>query len=394
MKIVGNSLFQKAANSALILNYLRTHMSASRQQMAVDLGLQPSTVSYIVGRLIKAGLVEEFHDESPKKSGSGRRPISVRLISGFGYVIGLDLQVDYFCAVICDVKGQVLEYLWRDYSPGVRDFHSLLLYAVDEVKSCLNDSIPILGMGLAIPGIVDRESGFVVECWTHKLKDVDLSGFLEENFSFPVMVENDANCCAQNILWNRPEGEGDSFVYLLSRFHKRQMLPESLPSIGIGLGLVFNGQLFTGISHQAGEYQSILYSPGRNLEWQISLSAEEMDRALYDKGIRKEIIRELMGNMILILQVLNPRALYIGGDLSKSEDLVRQVLEEDYKLRWTSLEKKGCALKVVDEGTFDPAGGAAACMHSALFAIPQVGNSSGGKKQWNTLLSNVIEDNS
>lgn len=394
MKVVGNSFFQKAANSSLILNYLRTHSTCSRQQMAASLGLQPSTVSYITGRMLHAGLIEEYEEkELSRKKGSGRRPVGIRLNPSFGYVIGLDLQVDYYCAVVCDVSGRVLNSFRKDYQGNIQGFHTLLTCALEEVCKNLNPGIPVLGAGLAIPGIVNRETGFVKECWTHELKDVDLSPFLEETFPFPVMVENDANCCAQNILWNHGKGEDESFIYLLSRFHNRSLLPEEdVPSIGIGLGLALNGRLYTGISQEAGEYQSILFSRERQLKWQLSLSDEEMDRALYDPEIRRDIIRELMGNMILILQILNPRALFIGGDLSESGEIVHKVLEEDYNRRWKTLQKKGCRLEMVEQGSFDPAMGAAACLFSALYAIPQVGSPGNENKKWKTVLGNIMEE--
>lgn len=393
MKIVGNSLFQKAANSALILNYLRTHTSCSRQQMAEKLGLQPSTVSYIVNRLIKAKLVEEIKAPVPKTKGSGRRPIQVQLIPEFGYVIGLDLQVDYYCTVVSDVSGRVLESRKKEYISGKHDFKSLLIQSVEDVRKTLDPHIPVLGMGLAIPGVVNRQTSFVKDSWTHNLKNSSLLEFLDETFPFPVVIENDANCCAQNILWNHPDNESDSFIYLLSRFHQRNMVPENLPSIGVGLGLVLNGELYNGVSDEAGEYQSILYTKERQLKWQLSLSEEEMDRALVDSDVQKDILEELMGNMTLILKILNPRALYIGGDLASNSDEIWNILRSEFSENLYALEKKNCTMKVVSEGVYDPAKGAAACMLSELYAIPQVGNDQQDKKKWNTLLSNVVEVN-
>ncbi len=394
MKVVGNNFFQKAANSSLILNYLRTHEPCSRHQMASELGLQPSTVTYITGRMLNAGLIEECREKelSPKK-GSGRKPVGIRINPSFGYVIGLDLQIDYYCAVVCDASGKVVKSFRKDHKTGSRGFRKLLTSAMNEVCRKINPDIPILGAGLAIPGIVNRETSFVKECWTHELKNEDLSSFLDETFSFPVMVENDANCCAQNILWNQSEKGGQSFIYLLSRFHNRTLLPEeNVPSIGIGLGMALDGKLYTGISHEAGEYQSILFSKERQLKWQLSLSDDEMDRALYDPEIRKDIIRELMGNMILILQVLNPQALFIGGDLSESGSIVQSVLEENYSGRWKKMQSKGCRLEMVEEGKFDPALGAAACLFNKLYAIPQVGNHGKSNKKWKTVLENILKE--
>jgi predicted NBD/HSP70 family sugar kinase len=360
--------------------------------MAEELGLQPSTVSYIVGRMIKAGLVEEIHVPQAKTKGSGRRPILVQLIPEFGRVIGLDLQVDYYCAVICDVSGRVLDSQRREYATGKHDFQTLLARTVEEVKQLIDPNVPILGMGLALPGIVNSKRSYVKDCWTHRLKELDLSDYLNKAFPFPVIIENDANCCAQNILWNQPVTKEDSFIYLLSRFHKRELLPENLPSIGIGLGLVLNGELYTGVSDEAGEYQSIQFSKERQLKWQLSLSEEEMDRALYDMTIQKEIINELLTNMALILQVLNPRALFIGGDLANNSKLVKGILSSENNEHWKRLTLKGCQFKIVEDGAYDPAKGAAACMLSELYAIPQVGSSHENKKKWNSLLSNIIEE--
>lgn len=394
MKIVGNSLFQKAANSALILNYLRLNESSSRQRMAEELGLQPSSVSYIVNRLIRAGIAEEVREDDPrKKSGSGRKPIALRLSARFGYIIGLDLQVDYYSAVITDVSGRIIRSRRKEFVPGISDFETLLLSSVEELKQELDPQIPILGMGLALPGIVDRDNSLVKDSWTHKLKNASLAPFLDKHFTFPVVLENDANCCAQDILWNQPESRDDSFVYLLSRFHKRNMVPEDLPSVGVGLGLVLNGSLYEGISHEAGEYQSILFSRERRMKWQLALSEEEMDRALYDEDVQREIIKELLGNMIFLLQILNPRGLYIGGDLSRNGSMVREILEWEYPEKWARLQAKGCRLKMVEDGGFDPARGAAACMLSDLYAIPQIGGEHVDRRHWNNLLSNIVEEN-
>ncbi len=144
------------------------------------------------------------------------------------------------------------------------------------------------------------------------------------------------------------------------------------------MGLVFDGSLYRGFSSEAGEYQSILFANSNPPTWQVSLSAEEMDRAATDVAVQQKMVRELLGNMMLLLQVLNPRALYIGGDLAMHKDLIFQELEHYYTRQWQSLRAKGCSLEVVEDGRFDPAWGAAAAMLEELYSIPQIGEKSRG----------------
>ncbi len=392
MRAVGNNQFQKAANMLLVLNYLRENKSCSRQKIAEELGLQPSSVSYIVGRLIKEGLVEEYSDRNRETKSLGRRPIMIRILGDYGYVIGLDLQVDYYCVAVYDIAGTPVLMKKVESPLDEGDFFKRFTHAVEEIRRELKSDIPILGLGLAIPGIVDSGESHVVSSWTHKLADVSLKGFLGDSFPFPVVIDNDANCCALNILWNNPKRDPDSFIYLLPRFHRRELLPDNLPSVGIGMGLVINGKLFSGYTHEAGEYQSILFSRERRMKWQLSLPEEDMDRASYDKDIQREIITELMENMFLILQVLNPRSLIIGGDFSGTGDLIIRVVSEVFPEKWGLLKKKKLSLEVRDEGVFDSAKGAAACILEKIYAIPQVGQVSVGSFR-NNLLEKLMEEN-
>ena len=48
-----------ALNESLVLDFVRQHDETSRAAIAAGLGLSPASVSRIVGRLIRAGLVTE-----------------------------------------------------------------------------------------------------------------------------------------------------------------------------------------------------------------------------------------------------------------------------------------------------------------------------------------------
>ena len=389
MKIVGNSIFQRTANTSLILNFLKTRKSASRGEIAEKLGLRPSTITYITGRLINGGIVRTVDAESAGKAGrSGRKPVQLEIVPDFGQVIGMDLQADYYHAVVTDIRGEAVIERRRELPVDVQSIEERLKSAVEDLSKIMDFNIPLLGMGIAIPGIVNSHSRIVKDCWTHKLIDYDLGDFLDEAFPFPVIIENDANCCARHIQWSQEGLEKGSFIYLLTKFHEKKYLPESVPPIGIGLGLILGGRLYSGAQHEAGEYQSVFYRNEEEVHWQLSMDNERIERAANDAAIQREIISELLGNVLFLVKILNPDALYIGGEAGSCGDLIDESLKEEYAGVWKDLGRRGCRIDVLEESGSHPAMGAAACMLDSIYTIPQVGGGAPTKRIWDGLLAN------
>ncbi len=392
MKLVGNSDFQRAANTSLILNYLRMARYASRMEIARELGLQPSTVTYIVNRLISGGIVRVCCDSHELPVRSGRKPVFLELVPEYGVVTGMDLQADYYHAVAVDITGQPVMERRQELSVGDSSIEKRLLSAYSDFFNAMDKSLPLLGMGIAIPGIVNSEERIVEDCWTHRLSHHSMDSFLDENFSFPVLIENDANCCAQYIQWFERESRQDSCLYLLSKFHKRQYLPESVPAVGIGLGLILHGSLYTGASYKAGEYQSILFN-GKDMAYrQFSLDNDEIAQASGNLEIRRKIVSELLGNVLFLMKILNPDALYIGGEIGTYKELILEILENEHKARWEPLKQYGCQIEPLSESDSHPALGAAACMLKNIYTVPQVGTGVPNQRIWKSLLANIYSE--
>ncbi len=389
MKIVGNSKFQKAANGSLILNFLRKEGGASRSMISEKLGLQPSTVTYIMNRLLQAGLVCEAEPENNTEN--VKRGVKLEINSSYGAVIGLDLQADYYNAVISDITGRILETIHREYLSATSNFETRFSEVMAEVEKEVPNTIPVLGAGVAIPGVVDPEGPVIEECWTHNLRQKHLAAYLESEFSFPISVENDANCCAWGSLWYDSEEENDSFIYLLPRFHRRDLVPKDYPTIGIGLGLVYNGHIYNGFKHRAGEFRSFLFEQSGSVPGQISLTQEEMERIRQDKMVRRKLVVELFRTLILFMHITNPRAIYIGGDLSGDGELIEQVLLDELQEQWGQLHNGGVGLVVLSDADYDAAKGASAAMLNTLYSIPRIGERDQNVRVWNSLLTNLIE---
>jgi len=373
LKVVGNNRFQKSANTILILNYLRSHGNCSRTLLSRNLGLQPSTVTYIVNRLQDLGLIYETVEA--EKTGSGRKPILLALNREYGYTVGLDLQADYYHFVVTDLTGEIVLSSRRDYTGKSESFPRLVDAVIAEILEQTDGRI--LGLCLALPGIVDTGSSTVVDCWTHSLTDYRLPEEVTGKYDFPIILENDANCCSWNKLWDDGDESDDSFVYLLTRFHKPELVPVGMPPVGIGLGLVLEGEVFRGYRHMAGEFRSIFYrEPGTG---QLSISPDKLRSLPEDDAVCRELILELLRNILLLVPILNPRMIYIGGDLGSREKEVRDILDHEMRHENSFMTKMECRLEVLEDSRFDAARGAAVFSQKKLFSIPRVGD-----PQWNS----------
>lgn len=371
MKVVGNSRFQKSANTVLILNYFRKNGKCSRSRISKDLGLQPSTVTYIMKRLQKAGLILETVEV--EKSDSGRKPILLTMNRQYGYSIGLDLQADYYNYVITDLYGETTYKNRRDYIRKSESFPALLELVIAEIIKQIDGRI--LGLGLALPGIVDSFESTVKDCWTHSLTDYRLPDEFMKKYPFPIFMENDANCCAWNKLWEDGDQSADSFLYLLSRFHKPELVPEGMPPVGIGFGLVLDGEVFRGYRNMAGEFRSVFYRKAGT--GQLALSPEELQKLPENNSSCRKLILELLRNIVLLVPILNPRIIYIGGDLGSREKEIQDVLNNDLKEEKAFMQKMQCNLEVPANSSFDAARGASILSQKKLFSIPQIGDSQG-----------------
>ena len=384
MKLVGNYRFQKAANSSLVLNYLLREGDSTRSVIARDVGLTASTVTYIVQRLIDAELVvergaTEDHNESAESAGRGRRGVNVGLNADFGRVIGCDLQADYYAAVVTDVAGRVVARFRREYAARSGDFEELMVRVLTEIAEEVGDTAPIIGAGVAIPGIVGVDDAFIEECWTHRISGRDLGPFLDTAFPYTVFLENDANACAWKTLWYDSEHSPDAFLYLLPRFHRRELLTSEVPSVGIGMGLVYNGEVYHGVSNRAGEFMSSAGRPTDGTPGQLRMNGAELDRVREDRGVLRDLVAEVLGTLAPFIYMTDPRSLYIGGDLAGEQELVDEVLNND--LRWfrDAFERNGGSVVVLADAAYDPAQGAAAQMLCTLYSVPRLGGRHSGR---------------
>jgi glucokinase-like ROK family protein len=237
----GDQALVREINLSIILNCLRETSPLSRAKMAEITGLNKTTVSSLVRELIARQFVREIGFDS---SGGGRPAVMLELNPDAGCIIGMEMGVDFILAILTDFKAQILWRLREDTDQAQGPQEAILAKALDIVRQALavGESIhsPVLGIGVGIPGLVDVSSGTLLFAPNLKWHDVPLREVFSREFDVPVFVDNDANVAALGERYFGAAQGSKDFIYL---------------SVGVGLGggIVLDGQLYRGIGGYAGE---------------------------------------------------------------------------------------------------------------------------------------------
>lgn len=363
LSTVGNSLFQKQANSFLILSHLREH-PCSRTELASALGLQSSTVTYSIGRLIGKGLVSEGKP-SGSAQGKGRRRSLLEINPDYGFSAGALLLDHGFDLTVCDLSGKVRSTRRLDWEQGGQTgsagaFRKKISQICRTVET-LCAGKRILGVCIAVPGIIVADGKTVAECWTFDLKNADFSAFLD-TFEFPVVLENDARLCAQRWLSSGSVCTARSLAYLLVRHHEASSIPAGISQLGIGLALALDGKLYRGDTGQSGEYRSS----------RLALKQETLKQQVDSTQPLRSQLVQVLCDVFSFLSVLDVSMLYLSFD-GELESLAGEILAGELKY---ARETYRTRISFSHEEADASVGGALMVLEE-VFSIPQVGGKQG-----------------
>ncbi len=227
-------------NTAAVLRLLRDLGPTSRAGLARASGLSKATVGSIVGALHELGAVSQT--EPTPASGRGRPSVPVALDGAALVGLGVEVNVDYTSVTALDLAGRER---WFEEVP-----HAGAPLRPDEVGQLARSHVArleaegsrVLGLTVAVPGLVDRAAGRVVRAPNLRWDDVDLAALVREVLpaGVEVSVDNDANCAARaESLRGVAVGVGD-LVYLTG-------------TVGLGAGVLTRGEVVRGARGFAGE---------------------------------------------------------------------------------------------------------------------------------------------
>ncbi|ADQ07749.1 ROK family protein [Caldicellulosiruptor hydrothermalis 108] len=237
---MGNHTLLKQINKLLVLKTILDNKIISRAKISRLVDLNKATVSNLTDELIKEGYVVE---KGYGKSKGGRRPVLLQVNKDVGSIIGIDLGVDYIHIILSNFVGEVIFEEYANMKMG-EDKEKLLDLLFDLIERAINRAPQtpkgILGIGIGVPGIVEKESGIVLIAPNLKWKNVHLKSIVQQRFNLPVYIDNEANAGALGEKWFGEWGKVTDLIYLSV-------------GIGLGAGIIIDNKLFRGAAGFAGE---------------------------------------------------------------------------------------------------------------------------------------------
>src|SRR5215218_4812214 len=225
------------ATAGELLDLVRTGRASTRSQLRMLTGLSRTAVTARVTALTSAGLLRLGEELA---STGGRPPGALVFNQDAGVVLAVAIGRSRSQLAVLDLDGQELASDSQDHEVGVGP-DELLPGVVDRLGKLLHDvAPPVLGIGLSLPGTVDRARGLsigspVMTGWD----GVALAPYFEGLVHAPLFVGNDADVLARAELLGGASGLDDMLVVKAST--------------GLGLGIVAGGRVLSGHLGAAGE---------------------------------------------------------------------------------------------------------------------------------------------
>lgn len=322
----------------LVLRLLKQHGPMSRAEIAKSLGLAPSVITRLVRELLADGCAVE---DVQGKSKIGRRPILISFNQDYATAIGVHIQRNKVECALVNMGGKILSRWEMSVSPPPQ--LERVLSTLAQAIGALRQSNTI-GVGVAVSGLVDVRTGHNVFSPVLEWQDVRVREVLESACGLPVYVENDANVLAiAEMLYGAGRRYSD-FVCL--------MVGE-----GLGSGIMIGKKLHRGAFGGAGEIGHTAVSvdesaplcrcgergcleefcSNRALSRQAkalgSTDWRELASAARAGDHQAKRVFEEFGRLLGLgiknaVNIINPQAVIIGGELMEAKDLFFAVTAE------------------------------------------------------------------
>ncbi len=235
----------------LVLKTLLNEKVQSLTELKNHTGISLPVLTNIIKQLKRENLVIQVKEK--ETFGAGRPPQVFKLNRKGGYIIGIDIGRTFTNFLLLDLEFNIVEER-RESTFSLDDATLFLDEIFSEVKSLVNAAklswSQILGIGVAIPGIVRGQEG-ISETYL-KFKNQSVRDAFTKKFKKPVHIEHDAKAMALGELW-MGKAKGCQNVLCLNL------------GWGVGLGIIVDGKIYYGKDGFAGEFGHIQVVPDGDL---------------------------------------------------------------------------------------------------------------------------------
>lgn len=401
----GDQALVRQINLSAIMHHLRENAPLSRAALAEITGLNKTTVSSLVDELIDRQFVREAGLEPPgKRLGAGRPAMLLTLNPKAGFIVSAEIGGDFILVVSTDFGPQVI---WRheehmEPEMGQRRILDQALAALRQAiaRGC-DDCENLLGLAVGVPGLVDDETGTLLFAPNLGWWDVPLRSILEDAFTAPVFVDNEANLAALGEHYFGAAQGYEEMLYISA-------------GVGLGGGIVHGGSLLSGVAGVGAEFGHMTLQPdgelcncGNRGCWETLVSQRALFRLVrqaIDAGqssqlsratggdldqltvpiikeaarggdqvalnALEEIGRQLGIGIASLVNALNPELVVFGGILSLAGEFLMPSVERELKNRALQWNREATQVVLAHHGFDACVMGGVATVFQAILAEP------------------------
>ncbi|MFO7689529.1 MAG: ROK family protein [Cryobacterium sp.] len=318
-------------NLSSILRLVHQRGPTSRAGLTRLTGLNRSTISALVAQLVELGLVEERQPNATNQVG---RPSPVVAVNGRVAALAVNPEIDAVTVGLVGLDGLVHRRIRRPTpeSPSAAEAVRIAAAAIDELRGDGGGQHDVVGVGVAVPGLVRTHDGLVRHAPHLGWIDEPFAEQLAAAVGCPVSAANDASL---GLLAEHDFGSGvgcTDLIYLNGG------------ASGIGGGLMVGGRVVGGHAGYAGEFGHTRVSDSAatdsagfrgTLEAEVTRSgllaalqlpaetdADTLEHALLASDsarVEAEVHRQLHHLAVALagaINLLNPQLVVLGGFLA------------------------------------------------------------------------------
>ncbi len=379
----------RRANLSTIVRELHVSGPLSRSELVSRTGLTRSAIRGLIGELVGGNLAIEG---PAALDGTPGRPSPVVRPDPHGRVVlALEIAVDSLAAAAVGLGGEVFELVRVDLPRG-RSSLSPIVDALADLATTVRAAIPdddVIGVGVAMVGVVRRSDGMVSMAPNLGWRDEPLGERLADalGMDIPIAVANefDLAVLAEH---RRGAARGVDDVLLV------------WGSVGVGGGLIVNGEPLIGSAGYSGEVGHIPVNPdglscrcGSIGCWETEVGSNAlMRRAGHPPDGGREAVAAVLREaeegsptaleafaetgrwlgigLAGVINVLNPDMVLLGGGLAQAYPFVRAALEAELDRRVLRASRQLVRVVPTTLGEEAPLRGAAELAFEPLLADP------------------------
>lgn len=380
----------RRANLRAIARELHGSGPLSRSELVARTGLTRSAIRSLIGELVAADLAAE--ERAVPLGAPGRPSPLVHLNSDGAVVLAIEIAVDSLAAAVVGLGGHVHERIRVDRlraHVSVDEIVADLVELATFVRARRPSSDPLIGVGVAVVGVVRRTDGFVSMAPNLGWRDVPLGERLARALDLPVplFVANEADLGALAELRRGAAMAADDVLYISGE-------------VGVGGGLIVDGKPLIGVAGYGGEVGHIPVNPngtacgcGSVGCWETEVGARvlltraghspeggsaETEAVLREAvagspaalGALEGVGRWLGFGLAGLVNLFNPRLVVLGGLFGRIHPFVARTLEAELDRRALAASRALVTVVPATLGVDAPLLGAAELAFEPLLADP------------------------